>query len=142
MLERMARMRVMLDRQGDLAVEGALAELMEDGEIQRHIWRTRRVYHARRDAFVEVLCSELAGALSFDVPAGGIAMWVRVAPGIDADAWARRARDRNVVVVPGRSCRIDNRRRPFLRLGFTRHDEQELRAGVRALAAALAEPGR
>src|SRR5437762_8718275 len=30
-------------------LEYALAELLEDGEIQRHVWRVRREYATRRD---------------------------------------------------------------------------------------------
>lgn len=134
LLERMARMRVMIDRQGDLTTEAALAELFEDGDVQRHIWRTARVYQARRDAFVVALREQLPGALTFTVPPGGLAMWARVEQGLDADAWAARALARRVWVVPGRHCHIDGRKRPYLRLGFTRHDESELVAAVRLLA--------
>ena len=61
-------------------------------------------------------------------------MWARVEQGLDADAWAARALARRVWVVPGRHCHIDGRKRPYLRLGFTRHDESELVAAVRLLA--------
>jgi hypothetical protein len=41
-----------VDRQGDRVGERVIAGLMEEGELQRHFWRTRRIYQARRDHFV------------------------------------------------------------------------------------------
>ena len=86
--------RLHIDVQGDRVLECALAHLIEQGEVQRHIRRVRREYAARRDVLVEALRRSLPDALSFDVPAGGIALWVRAAPGIDVDQWAERARRR------------------------------------------------
>lgn len=137
LLQALAGLRACVDRQGDLAVELALAELMEDGELQRHVWRTRRTYQNRRDAFVRALSRHLGEVLQVEVPAGGLAMWTRVADGIDAVAWAEAALARGARIVPGQRLRIDGRSSPFLRLGFTRHTERELAAGVRVLRSAL-----
>uniref|UniRef100_UPI001F58F723 aminotransferase-like domain-containing protein n=1 Tax=Anaeromyxobacter terrae TaxID=2925406 RepID=UPI001F58F723 len=134
---RLTAHRHYLDRQGDLAVEAAVAELLEEGEAQRHVWRTRRIYAARRQALAEALRVELAGALSFEQPPGGMAYWCRVAPGVDADAWADRALAAGVAIQSGRLFAFDGRPRPHLRLGFGRLDERELREAVRRLAAAL-----
>ena len=48
-------LRAYCDRQGDAAIECAIAELFEDGELLRHVRRMRRAYTARRDAFVRAL---------------------------------------------------------------------------------------
>ena len=68
----------LLDTHGDQVLESAVAELLEDGEVQRHVRRVRRVYHARRDATAALLANELGDAMSLTLPAGGTAMWVRV----------------------------------------------------------------
>jgi GntR family transcriptional regulator / MocR family aminotransferase len=136
-LERLVAHRHVLDRQGDLAVEAAVADLFEDGDAQRHVWRTRRTYGARRDALAAALAAELAGALTFSLPRGGMALWCRTARGIDADRWCAATLERGVAVQVGRTFAFDGRARPFLRLGFGRHDERELREAVRRLAAAL-----
>ena len=133
--------RHFLDRQGDLAFEAAVAELFEEGEAQRHVWRARRAYAARREALAAALRAELAGALDFHPPPGGMAMWCRIAGGIDAEAWAARALAGGVAVQPGRQFAFDGRPRPFLRRGFGRHDEEELGEAVRRLAAAMPPRG-
>jgi len=135
-VERMVAVRRLLDRQGDLVLEAAMAELVEDGVFQRHVWRTRRAYEARQGAMVEALQRELGGALSFQVPSGGMALWCRTARGIDAEAWARRAAAAGVAVQHGRQFSFDNRPRNFLRIGFARHTGDEIAEAVRLLAGA------
>lgn len=136
LLEKLVAYRLHLDVQGDRVLEHALAELVEQGEVQRHVRRVRREYAARREVLVEALRRRLGGALDFDVPAGGIGLWVRAAPGLDIDAWAARARKRGAVMVTAASLAVDGRPRPFARLGFAALDRRELEEGIRRLAAA------
>jgi GntR family transcriptional regulator/MocR family aminotransferase len=136
-LERLVSERVRLDRQGDQVLEVAVAELIEDGELQRSVWRARRAYEARREVLVSALRDRLGGALTFSPPPGGMALWCRVALDVDADAWAAAALARGVAVQPGSAFTFDGRSAPHLRLGFARHDEDELREAVTRLAAAL-----
>lgn len=135
LLRRMAALRMAVDRQGALSLEAAVAELMEDGELQRHVWRTRRSYLARRDALVEALRRQLGERLIIRPPPGGLALWAGV-EGLDVDDWAERARALGVRIRPARGFAFDGRGRPFVRLGFARHDEDELRIAVRRLAQA------
>lgn len=137
LLRRMAVLRATIDRQGALSMEAAVAELMDDGELQRHVWRARRCYLARRDALIEGLRRSMAERLVIRRPSGGLALWVAV-DGLDVDDWAARARTLGVRIRPAREFAFDGRRRPFARLGFARHDEDELRVAVQRLARAAA----
>jgi GntR family transcriptional regulator/MocR family aminotransferase len=96
----------------------------------------RREYAARRDVLAGALKTTLGGALSFAVPAGGIALWARAAKGIDIEVWARRARARGAVMVTGAAFALDGRPRPYARLGFASLDRRELVEAVRRLAEA------
>jgi GntR family transcriptional regulator/MocR family aminotransferase len=136
LIDRLAELRLSIDRQGDQVVECAVAELIEDGELQRHARRMRRVYHSRRDALIGSLHKRLGGLLSFAVPAGGMALWAH-SDGVDVDAWAERALERGAQFHPGRQFAFDGKPRPALRLGFAALTEAELDEGVRRLVAAL-----
>jgi DNA-binding transcriptional MocR family regulator len=48
-LRSVGALRSLLDIQGDFATEAAVAALIEDGELARHIARVRRVYANRRE---------------------------------------------------------------------------------------------
>jgi GntR family transcriptional regulator/MocR family aminotransferase len=141
LIERLAAHRSYIDTQGDQVLEYAIAELLEEGTIQRHIRRVRREYRDRRDTLAAALRAELGDHLAFDVPAGGIALWTRARRGLDVDAWARSARDLGAVIVTASSYTLDGRSQPFVRLGFASLDTRELREGVRRLAAALPRRG-
>lgn len=138
-IERAARVRTYIDRASDHVVERAVAELIEDDVLGRHVRRVRREYQARRDALVSELKSRLGGALSFKVPAGGMALWAKVTvAGVSSEAWAARARELKVLVHAGRRFRYDNREMPFLRLGFAPVTVEEIKVAVERLARALA----
>jgi GntR family transcriptional regulator/MocR family aminotransferase len=133
----LAEHRRYLDRQGDAPLELAIAELLEDGEIPQHVWRMRRLYGARRDALAAALRRELGEVLAFDVPPGGMALWCRVAAGVDVERWAEAAAAAGVPFDTGRRFAFDGRAVAALRLGFAAEPEKELREGVRRIAGAL-----
>ncbi len=139
-IDRLARLRAVVDRQGDHVLESAIAELVEDGDIARHARKMRRVYAERRDVLAEVLRRELRDVLAFEVPAGGMTLWARVAAGVDLDRWKKRALERGVAVAFAKDFALDGRARPFVRLGFAHLAPKELAEVARRLRAAL--PGK
>jgi GntR family transcriptional regulator/MocR family aminotransferase len=137
LLQRIEAHRKFIDIQGDHTVEAAVAELVDEGEVQRHVRRVRRHYQRRRDLLADLLQTSLGGVVTFAVPAGGIALWARVASGIDVDAWAARAAAGGIFFQTGRWFAFDRRPRPFARLGFASLNEAELRVAVDRLTRAL-----
>jgi GntR family transcriptional regulator/MocR family aminotransferase len=137
-IQRLARTRRFVDRQGDHALAAAITELIEDGEVQRHVHRARRIYAERRERTAKLLREHLGSALEFAVPRGGTAIWARVDAEIDVDAWSRNAATMHQLVLqPGSSFSFDGKPRPYLRLGFAQHTDREAREAVKRLAAAM-----
>jgi GntR family transcriptional regulator / MocR family aminotransferase len=128
-----------LDRQGDSVTECAVAELVEDGELQRHARRMRRVYQARREALVQSLERYLPARIQALPAAGGMALWAH-AEGVDVDVWAERARAHELVLATARSFAFDRRPRPFVRLGFAVRSAEESARAIERLAKLL--PGK
>ena len=138
-LDRMIAHREVIDGSGDRLLESAIAELFEDGEVERHVWRTRRIYQARRQHAAAALERHLGDAVRFDCPKGGMALWIQVNPSIDIEAWAGSALARGVHFETARGYAFDRRSRPAFRLGFAALSEGELERGVRTMAAALGD---
>ncbi|MET0231463.1 MAG: PLP-dependent aminotransferase family protein [Rhodanobacteraceae bacterium] len=136
--ERLASLRAASDARGDAAVECAVAELFEDGELLRHVRRMRRIYGMRRDALVASLKRRLGSALDFRVPEGGMAIWARAEPSIDVDAWVAEGERVGVRFANARIYDVEQREPQFMRLGFSYHDEAELDEATRRMARALA----
>jgi GntR family transcriptional regulator/MocR family aminotransferase len=137
-------LRLDMDRQGDRVGERALAELMEDGELQRHVWRMRRVYQARRDHFIGELRERLGRWVALSVPPGGMALWARVDRSLPVGAWLEEASHRGVLFQPGKMFNWGGRESQYVRLGFGALTERELSTAVARLAEAAraAQPAR
>jgi GntR family transcriptional regulator / MocR family aminotransferase len=128
--------RSLLDIQGDLATEAAIATLIEDGELQRHVARTRRIYANRRDILASSLRKTFGDEIEFALPPGGMALWVHFRMSIDVDAWARRSLQHRVSWYPGRRYAFDGQSKPFARLSFASLSERELPEAVKRMATA------
>jgi len=137
LMERLVALRLASDMQGDAAVEYAIAKLFEDGELLRHLRRMRTLYARRRDALAAALGRRLGSALSFRVPSGGMALWVRVADGIEIAPWEEAGRKLGVLFRGAGMLDFAGRDLRFLRLGFTYHDEEELTEAALRMSRAL-----
>lgn len=71
---------LMIDRQGNTLTELALAELLESGEVKRHIRKCKKLYKTRRDHCVNELKRLFADTVRFHIPAGGLAFWLQFGP--------------------------------------------------------------
>ncbi len=134
-LRRAAMLRYYIDRQGDAATEAAVAELMEDGEVQRHIRKTRWLYQERRDHCVELLRSAFGAKLEFVVPVGGMALWIRC-HGPKGETWVTEARKLGVEFQLGKHLSVRPVADEFVRLGFAAVTPQEMNSAVDRLVTA------
>ena len=139
LITRMRDLRLAFDRQGDMVLERAMAELMEDGEVARHLNRMHRVYRVRRDILCAALRRELGDRITVAAPSGGLALWVQVHPDIDVDTWAARALVQGVAFQPGRQFAFDGGPLAGLRMGFANYPEPELEEVARRMQRALPE---
>ncbi|MBN9437979.1 PLP-dependent aminotransferase family protein [Bosea sp. (in: a-proteobacteria)] len=138
LLRPMADRRVSLDRQGDLALENALADLLADGTIKRHARKARRIYHGRRDHLAGLLAERFSQVAEFSLPAGGLAIWLRLLGGISAETWATNAARLGLSVLPGLNFELETARPPeAFRLGFASLDEREQMRAIDILARSM-----
>ncbi len=123
---RLKQTREVLDRQGDVVLERAVAELFQEGVVQRHARRARRIYGERRDHLVEALRAHpnLARKYVYELPSGGLALWLTLRGG-SIEAVARRANAAGVLLTPG-SAHLPQGKLDAFRFGFAAHTPEEL----------------
>ncbi|MCY1071402.1 PLP-dependent aminotransferase family protein [Nannocystis sp. RBIL2] len=126
---RLRATRESLDRQGDVVLERAIAELIEDGELQRHARRARQLYAQRRDLLLQRFAASptLAASFACERPSGGLALWVRMNSPAAVDQLVTRARRENLVLAPG-SVHLARGEVAAFRFGFAAHTPEELTA--------------
>ncbi len=139
LIDRLAAEITLVDRQGDPATEMAVAELITVGEIHRHTRRVLQIYRQRRALLGQLLASAFDGRVEFDLPSGGLAMWLRFDPAIDLVRLAQLGEAEGVCFQPGSAFATEGQPVQGARLGFASMDDGELRRGVQRLSAAFAK---
>ena len=133
LLQHIASARQTADLPGDPVLEWAIVDLLESGELLRHLNRTRRIYHARLDHLAAQLALAFGDTLACAPPSGGMALWLQATGSADMDAWAAAAASEGVNLRPAKAFDLEKRSSSAARLAFGAHDECELTDLVRRL---------
>jgi GntR family transcriptional regulator/MocR family aminotransferase len=132
LVEPVAAAKALADQGSPVVGQLVLADLLDRGDLDRHLRRTRLRYRRRRDALLDALARRLPSMRAQGI-AAGLHVAVRLPDDVDeAELIAAAARRGLLVggmaehrVVPGP---------PALLLGYARSPEPALRAAVSALA--------
>lgn len=81
-IDQCTALRKIIDVSGDGYMQNALAALIRDGELQRHLKKAKKCYHQRRDYLDQLLRNNLDGMISYTLPTGGMAVWIQLRPDI------------------------------------------------------------
>lgn len=125
-----------------------VAELIANGEFDRHVARLRIEHRRRRDALVKALRERVpSGSLRFGTPEGGLYLWCQLPSQIDSEAVRVAALRESVVFVAGQVFYVDRGGNHELRLCYSGQPVERAAAAADALArslatAAAAEPMR
>jgi 2-aminoadipate transaminase len=116
--------------------QATVFEFLRRGNFEPNLERVSTLLRARRDAMLEALERELPDA-RWSRPQGGYFVWLELPEGADAGALLERATAAGVTFVPG----ADFGGAPnTARLAFSFVSPDEIREGVRRLAALVREP--
>lgn len=133
LIDELARLRRIIDRQGDAMLEFAIGQLFRNGDMQRHFRKALRTYHARRDHFCHLLTTTLPDSIRFTKPDGGMAVWATFNPAIDMEKLAGQATKAGLSLSSGVAHNPPGQRLNATRLGFASSTEAELERAVAVL---------
>lgn len=125
-------------RHAPVLEQAVLCDFITEGHFGRHLRRMREVYAERLAVLQESARSELAGLLEIAGIEGGLQTAGWLADGIDGEDAVAAAAARGVDVASLSRYARRPLGREGLSLGFAAVDADEIRRGVRDLAAALA----
>jgi GntR family transcriptional regulator/MocR family aminotransferase len=137
LVDAFAATRSATSRHAPLLEQAVLCDFITEGHFGRHLRRMREVYAERLSVLLESARQRLAGLLEISTIEAGLHTvgWLR--EGIDEETAERAAARRDVEVVPLSAHSRGRLERAGLQLGFAAVDADEIRRGVRELAAAL-----
>ena len=133
-IRHMAQLRRIIDRQGDTMLENAIAELLQNGIIQRHMRKSLRIYKQRRDLFCSLMKDQLSDYTSFEIPDGGMAVWTNFDPRINLFKLSRKALKKDLYFAGGVSHPSQTKPWNATRLGFASSSDKELIQSVEILS--------
>ncbi|HTI59863.1 PLP-dependent aminotransferase family protein [Mucilaginibacter sp.] len=126
----LTRLRRMIDRQGEQLLEEAMANLLKNGDISRHLKKANKIYHERRDTLCRLLDEQLGEHLSFKIPDGGFAIWVKYMKGLNAAIISRHAAAMGLSVSDGNDYYHASVSQRHVRVGFASLNLDELERAV------------
>jgi 2-aminoadipate transaminase len=112
--------------------------VLEPGAVESHISRLRTAYAGRKAAMLRALEKHMPAECSWTRPDGGLFLWVRLPPSVDATELLKAAAASDVAFVPGEPFWVGEPARNTLRLNFSNAPEDRIEEGIRRLRSAMA----
>ncbi len=130
---RLRAVRVITDFFAPPLLQATVVELFEDRGWERHLQHMRAELRTRRDVLVREL-TENAPQLGFDVPQGGVALWVKLPSTLDEVSFVAECRRRGVRVGAGRAFWLSEPPSGHVRISFAAADTSGLQEAASRIA--------
>jgi len=137
-ISRAAALRKIIDVQGDNIMEQAVLQLINEGEIRRHLRRTTALYRKKRDFFDALLHKFLDGKATWQKPEGGLAFWVVPEKPVNPEQISAKLLEQGILLQPPSQFSFGAPAQGF-RLGYASLSETQLEEGIVKFAAALTD---
>jgi DNA-binding transcriptional MocR family regulator len=137
LLERLTVVKQIADVHTSSLDQAIAAAYLESGRLLVHLDRLRAGYEERSRWLTEAVRREIpAGLLQFSEPRGGMFLWCRLAEH-SASETAQAALEQKVTVVQGDPFFPGTPEDQFLRLSYSKLNEEDANKAARRLAAAM-----
>ena len=114
--------------------------MLTQTDMSAHIARLQAIYREKANHMMDRLDEELAGAVTYVRPEGGMFIWAKLPDEVPAGEFVRRCLEKKLAVVPGSAFYTDSTvEQPFLRLNFSTPTTEQIDRGVAIMAEVLAE---
>lgn len=116
-----------------------IAEMMRNGDLDRHITNLRRTYLRKLERVEDALAKYTASYATYTRPLGGFFLWLQLRPDINAREVQMAANERGVVIGQGPQYFADGKVTNHIRLAFSYVAMEEIEEGIHRLGEAMAE---
>lgn len=140
-IEMMTAVKQMADWQSSMLNQRMLHHLLESNhfKLEDHIEMLNREYATRLKLMVELLKRSAWKDAKYEVPSGGMFLWVELPPGLNGDALLRAALMKGAAFLPGSMCSAGGENAECIRLNFTHPGRDELLLGMNLISEAVME---
>ena len=128
-----AKLRGFVDRQGDALLELTFANFIKSGDLDRHIRKVMKIYKQRRDLFCKLLNEGFSEFFQFEIPKGGMAVWVHLNLDYSWSSFSEVARKHQLEIGNWQRYDTANLAHNYIRIGFATYNEEEIYELIRRL---------
>jgi GntR family transcriptional regulator/MocR family aminotransferase len=137
LVEQISYLSRFVDSYGNTVLERAIAMLFDAGEVRRHLKKAIKVYRKRRDIFCQLLQQQLNEFIEFDIPEGGLAVWVQFNENIPVGKVETEARKLGLKLPSSEIFSTEENKPNAIRIGFASMKEAEMLEPVQLLRKAI-----
>ncbi|MEJ3958872.1 PLP-dependent aminotransferase family protein [Brachymonas sp. G13] len=113
--------------------------LSRPGFLDGHLQRTRQLYRDQCQAMLDALRRHMPEGVTWNVPRGGMFLWLRLPEGLDSTHMLPLAVQHGVAYVPGAAFYENNADVRTMRLSFVTASAEEIDRGIAQLARTVNE---
>lgn len=114
-------------------------KFIRSGEIYRYAARVREEYKKRGETMIAALEAHLPEYVTFERPRGGFYTWLQLPKGSDSTTILKRAIEKGVVFVTGKTFDPAGLQNDHMRVSFCNTDAETIRRGIPLIAQAIRE---
>jgi GntR family transcriptional regulator/MocR family aminotransferase len=123
-------------------IQHALEAYVTVGRYQAHLHRSCQIFRKRRDVMIAAIQRYLPAGVQFDVPQGGLFIWLSLPDGLTSEDLLPLAWEEGVDFAPGGPFfPEETERSPWLRLNFVAQAPAEIEEGMKRLGKAIKRLG-
>ena len=116
-----------------------IAEMITNGDLDRHIERLRGIYLRKLERVESALKDYCTGYCTYERPQGGFFLWLLLRPGMSSRDVQVAASERGVIVGQGPQFFADGKATNHVRLAFSYVAMEDIEEGIHRLGEAMAE---
>lgn len=141
MIDMMVLAKQLADWQSSHFNQCLLHELLESSpfNIYEHIRMLNREYETRLKLMTELLKRPAWKNISYDVPEGGMFVWLKLPDALDSLALLKCSMEKGAAFLPGSLCYPNEGGSGYIRLNFTHPGRDELLLGMNLIGEAISE---
>mgnify|MGYP006105852835 CR=1 FL=1 len=126
LLNEAVNQRRFIDRQGDALLELTFENFIRSEDLDRHIKKVLKFYRAGRDLFCKFLIAQFSTIFSFEIPKGGMAVWITLNKKYSWERVAELAQEYQIEIGAWPRYYIAKTGHIGIRKGFVMYTESEI----------------
>ena len=114
-------------------------KFLQSGVAERYIEKVRLEYKKRAEAMIDALHQHLPEVVTFTAPRGGFYIWLELPETVDSTEILKKAIDKGVVFVSGKTFDPHGVANNFIRLSYCNTSVEKINKGIPLVVEAIEE---